>query len=89
VPLDTRERPLVFAPDGGSLFLVKPWDSAPMVIERLDLASGARERWREITATDPAGVSRLMPPALTPDGRYYAYSVHRVLSELYLVSGLR
>ena len=26
---------------------------------------------------------------ITPDGRSYAYSVHRVLSELYLVRGLR
>ena len=89
VPVETRERPLVFAPDGQSLFLVKPWDAAPMVIERLDLASGGRERVREITAADPAGVTRLMAPVLTPDGRYYAYSVHRILSELYLVAGLR
>jgi hypothetical protein len=89
VPVETRERPLVFAPDGQSLFLVKPWDAAPMVIERLDLASGGRERVREITAADPAGVTRLTAPVLTPDGRYYAYSVHRILSELYLVAGLR
>jgi DNA-binding winged helix-turn-helix (wHTH) protein len=88
-PLSPQERPLVFAPDGQSLFLVKPWDAAPMVIERLDLVTGARERSREITAADPAGVTRLMPPVMTPDGRYYAYSVHRILSELYLVGGLR
>jgi hypothetical protein len=27
--------------------------------------------------------------ALTPDGRYYAYSYLRVLSDLFLVEGLR
>jgi hypothetical protein len=38
---------------------------------------------------DTAGVVSITPPKITPDGRSYAYSYIRTLSDLYLVEGLR
>jgi DNA-binding winged helix-turn-helix (wHTH) protein len=88
-PVGALDAPLAFTPDGTGLFVV-PWSlTGPLVVERVDLATGARSRWTEVTAADKAGATAMMPLVITPDGRSYAYSVHRVLSELYLVRGLR
>jgi hypothetical protein len=38
---------------------------------------------------DPAGVVETLGIVPTPDGRFYAYSYLRLLTELYLVEGLR
>ncbi|MGZ8797902.1 MAG: hypothetical protein ACXW2F_11185, partial [Thermoanaerobaculia bacterium] len=57
-------------------------------IDRIDLASGAREVWQEIVPDDPAGVMDIMPIYITPDGASYAYGFRRYLSELYVVTGL-
>jgi hypothetical protein len=87
--LDTRDRPLAFTPDGRELY-VTPWsETGPVVVERVDLSTGERSRWKEVQVEDKAGAGPMMPIAITPDGQSYAYSVHRVLSELYLVRGLR
>jgi DNA-binding winged helix-turn-helix (wHTH) protein len=89
VSLNTRDRPLAFTPDGRALF-VTPWsETGPVVVERVDLSTGERSRWKEVQVEDKAGAGPMMPIAITPDGQSYAYSVHRVLSELYLVRGLR
>ena len=88
-PLGSYDRPLAFTPDGRALF-VTPWsETGPVVVERVDLSTRARSRWTEVRAEDKAGAGPMMPIVITPDGQSYAYSVHRVLSELYLVRGLR
>jgi DNA-binding winged helix-turn-helix (wHTH) protein len=84
-----KDKPLVFTADGSGLFVLGPWRSGPTVVERVDLATGARSPAREIMAEDGSGPAHLAALVLTPDGRSYAYSVHRMMSELYLVSGLR
>jgi eukaryotic-like serine/threonine-protein kinase len=58
-------------------------------IVRLDLRTGRRELWKELFPADGAGVYEIPFPLITPDGRYYAYSYGRDLSELYLVEGLK
>ena len=51
---------------------------------------GAREVHRELKPRDAAGVVEIVSGIqLTPDGRSYAYSQHRILSDLFLVDGLR
>ena len=50
---------------------------------------GSASRWTEVRVEDKAGAGPMMPIVMTPDGQSYAFSVHRVLSELYLVRGLR
>jgi hypothetical protein len=59
------------------------------MVERVDLASGRREMWRELKGSDRAGHSPSTAIQITPDGRYYAYTYRRFLNDLYLVSGLK
>lgn len=55
----------------------------------VDPATGRERLWTEILPSDPAGVMYLSNFQVTPDGRTYAYSWHRALSDLYLVEGIR
>ena len=57
----------------------------PVRIDRLVLATGRREFWREIPTGSGDGVS----VQLTPDGKSYAYSSTTVRSDLWLADGLR
>lgn len=57
-------------------------------VERVDVESGRRTPFRELAPADPAGVIDVWP-RITPDGKYYVYSVGRHLAELFVVSGLR
>jgi Tol biopolymer transport system component len=70
-----------------SLFLVR--DSVPLRIDRLNLATGERSRFKEISVADPTGVSTFGTVQLTPDGKCYCYSFLRSLSRLYVVEGFR
>jgi WD40 repeat protein len=81
------EIPIQFAADGTSLFVYRP-TTLPARVHRVTLATGQRELWRELTAADPAGVYKIAPVAITPDGNAYAYTALRVLSELYLTEGV-
>ena len=56
---------------------------------KLDLAKGTRETHRELRPRDPSGVVEIVSVVQTPDGSGYAYSQHRILSDLFLVDGLR
>jgi Tol biopolymer transport system component len=58
-------------------------------VEKVDVESGRREQWREITPPDTTGLLGPVSIVIAPDGRSYAYNFMRVLSDLYLVTGLR
>ncbi len=59
----------------------------PNKVWLLDLSSGARRPWRDIAPPDLAlGIPRLV---ITPDGATYVYGMQHVLSELYVIEGLR
>jgi hypothetical protein len=55
----------------------------------VDLATGHREVWREIALADPAGAQSITSVHFSADGKSYAYSTLRVLSDLYVVDGLK
>jgi eukaryotic-like serine/threonine-protein kinase len=55
----------------------------------VDLATGARRPWREFQPADRTGVLDEVSIVLTSDLRAYVYRYRRVLSDLYLVDGLR
>jgi len=75
-------------PDGRWLYVVDG-PTVPVRIDRLDLATGERTPVRELQPLDRAGVQYVSGLAITPDGRSYAYSCPRALSDLYVVIGLR
>jgi DNA-binding winged helix-turn-helix (wHTH) protein len=85
--LSGEDRPLAWSPDGRSLLVRSKL--TPVVVERVDLTTGAREKLYEIAPADGAGAGHVGWLAVTPDGRHYAYSFHRTLSDLYVVEGLR
>jgi len=86
--VEKGEIPIQWSADGASLYVYRP-TALPARVHRVTLAIGQRELWRELTAADPAGVYKISPVAITPDGSAYAYTAMRVLSELYLTEGVR
>jgi DNA-binding winged helix-turn-helix (wHTH) protein/Tol biopolymer transport system component len=76
-----------FGDDGRSLYVARI--GIPNKIYRVELAAGRREPWREVSPADPTGLLYLTPPHITPDGRAYAYTYFRLISDLYLVDGLK
>jgi Tol biopolymer transport system component len=82
------ETAIEWTADGRGLFVHQP-TGVPRQVWRLDLATGQRTLWREIIPSDPAGVLANLEVLLTPDGRSYATVFYRMLSTLYVATGLR
>jgi hypothetical protein len=80
--------PIQWSPDGLSLYVWRPTD-VPFRIYRVDIATGKEKLAKELMPADPAGVFYIRTVVLTPDAKSYAYSYRRVLSELYIVDGLK
>jgi hypothetical protein len=81
------DRPEAWSSDGQWLWILHR-GQVPALVDRLEIASGKRERWKELKPPDLAGVYSIDQFKVTPSGNAYFYSYRRVLSELYLVSGL-
>jgi Tol biopolymer transport system component len=88
VPGLTAEDSVVRFNAGGQSLLVARGD-LPLVISRVDIASGRRERIGEINPSDRTGIDGIFNVSLTPDAKTYAYTIQRRLSTLYLVTGLK
>jgi dipeptidyl aminopeptidase/acylaminoacyl peptidase len=61
----------------------------PVQVSRVDVQSGARSPMATITVSDPSGVVSLGATAFAPDGDHYVFNYFRVLSELYIIDGLK
>jgi dipeptidyl aminopeptidase/acylaminoacyl peptidase len=82
------EFPLRFSPDGRSLYVWKRGE-VPARVTRVDIETGRREAWKDLLPADPAGVERISNVLVTPDGKGYAYCYTRLLSDLFVVDGLK
>jgi Tol biopolymer transport system component len=58
-------------------------------VYRLDVAAGRRNLVATLGPSDVVGVTSILSVTLTPDGKSYAYSYSRNLSDLFLVEGVR
>jgi hypothetical protein len=87
VVINPDERVMGFFPDGKSLRLRTL--TIPSHITRIDIATGKREFVQDIAPADPAGVMSLPVIRFSADGKSYAYSTGRQLSDLYVVDGLK
>jgi Tol biopolymer transport system component len=56
---------------------------------RIDLSTGKRQLVTTLGPGDPAGLTGILPVRITPDGKSYAYSYNRSLSDLFLVEGVK
>jgi eukaryotic-like serine/threonine-protein kinase len=86
------DRLLQWSADGRSLFLRGAGDLV-LRIYKLDLASGHRELWKELTPPDPAALINLGhdpgQTRLTRDGNSYVYTCWTSPSDLFMVEGLK
>ncbi len=82
------EETVGWSSDGRSVYVYKR-GLYPARIFLLDVHSGKRELWKELTPPDPAGINNVAPPAIAADGKTYAYSYNRILSDLFLAEGLK
>lgn len=82
------ERPVTWSADGRSLWLFRRGE-IPAHIFQLDIATGRRHLWKTLVPPDPAGVYSIIEFQVTPTGHAYVYSYTRLLSQLYLVRGLK
>jgi hypothetical protein len=83
------DEPLGWSPDGRSLFVITVGEDKREAFARVDVSTGRRETLARLDSGDPTGSFGFGWASITPDGRYYAYSFGRSLSDLYLVKGLR
>jgi len=51
--------------------------------------TGTRRLWKSLIPPDAAGVYSIVEFRITPRGDAYAYSYTRLVSQLYLVRGLK
>jgi Tol biopolymer transport system component len=86
--LQPGEVPVAWTADGRSLYIYRGGE-LPAKVYRLEIATGNRVLWKELTPPDPAGVEFVGPVLPTPDGKSYVYGYRRLLSDLYLVEGLQ
>ena len=82
------DRPIRWTPVGQALYVFRRGE-LPGQVFLLDLTTGRKESIRELMPPDPAGLTEIVSMQLTPDAAAYAYSYHRILSDLLLVQGLK
>jgi eukaryotic-like serine/threonine-protein kinase len=86
--VEDGERPMAFSQDGKALWLFRR-GKIPGNVYKVEIATGRRDGPITLDPPDTAGVYSIVDVAITPDGKAYAYSYTRVLSELYLAKGLK
>jgi eukaryotic-like serine/threonine-protein kinase len=86
--IEPGEQPVQWSDNGKAIYFYRLGD-LPAKVYRLDLSTGHKTLWKELMPSDSAGVSRIGPILITPDARSCLYGYHRILSDLYLVEGLK
>ena len=85
--LSSNDVPVRFSSDGKSVY-VGTFGRIPAELTRVDLATGTRTIVSTAVPPDAAGLINVGPLLVTPDGKTIVYSYSRLLSDLYLVSGM-
>jgi eukaryotic-like serine/threonine-protein kinase len=85
--MEPGEDVIRWSADGKHLFVAS--DGIPVAIYRVEILSGRRQLVGKVAPSDLAGVWNIGPVLITPDGRSYVYSDYRILSDLFLATGLR
>ena len=86
--LAAGEAPIAWSSDGRSLFVYKLGE-VPATVNKLDLATGHKQVWKQLVPPDVSGVTDISSVLITPDGNNYVYEYGRTLSDLYLVNDLK
>jgi Tol biopolymer transport system component len=79
-----------WAPDGGSLYVASGGANQRIrQLFKLNITTGKMDPWKTFGADSGAGISEVGPPQFSRDGSAYAYVYVRILSEAYVVKGLK
>ena len=82
------ERVYGWSADGKSVYVATTGETTNNIY-RVNIKTGQRELFGTVSPSDKVGVTYVSPPLVTPDGKYYAYSYNRQISELFVVEGLQ
>jgi serine/threonine protein kinase len=86
--LDVGDAPVGWTSDGHSLFVYRLGE-VPAKVDKLDLATGRRQSWKQLVPPDVSGVTDISAILITADGNNYVYEYGRILSDLYLVNDVK
>jgi Tol biopolymer transport system component/tRNA A-37 threonylcarbamoyl transferase component Bud32 len=78
-----------WSPDGGSVYVAPSRSEQTKKVFRVNVQTGKMEPWKTVGAEGGAGVTETAAPLFSADGSAYAYVYVRVLSEAYVVTGLK
>ena len=86
--LGRTDRIVSWFPDMKSLLCYRT-NELPARLVRLDLETGERTPWRDLTPPDPTGIYRVGRLRSSHDHTSYAYTYYMQLVDLHVVTGLR
>jgi len=87
--LDSRYYVAGWSPDGKSVYVASSRSEQIAKVYKVDTASGKMEPWKNFGAGVGAGVSGTGAPHFSSDGAAYAYVYSQILSNAYVVTGLK
>jgi DNA-binding winged helix-turn-helix (wHTH) protein len=85
--IEAGEQAIRWSVDGKSLFVVS--GGIPARVSRVEVMTGRRQLVYTLAPSDAAGLWNVDPVLLSPDGKSYVYSDYKMLSDLYVASGVR
>jgi hypothetical protein len=85
--LESTDLPLQFDRDGGHIY-VQAGQTIPSPVYQVDIVTGERTLWLELSPGDAAGVFAVDRVRISADGGAYIYSIRREVSSLEIVDGL-
>ena len=71
---------------GGALYMIR--GEIPCPVYKIDIETGERTHWMDVSPPSSAGVVTLTRIVMTPDAETFVYSYPRFLTNLYKVEGL-
>ncbi len=77
-----------WTPDPKFMYVTQ-WEKLPVKVYRLNIVTGQRQLFKEMNPLDETGLCDLGHVIFSADGRSYVYGYTRLLSDLYLVKGLK
>jgi eukaryotic-like serine/threonine-protein kinase len=79
---------LQWSPDGKTVLFTEGAFEVPLRVRAIDVATGKRSLWKEIRPGDVAGVLSTSF-SIAPDAKSYVYSILRMNSQGFLVTGVK
>jgi DNA-binding winged helix-turn-helix (wHTH) protein len=87
VGMEKGDWPVQWSSDGQTLYLARK--SSSVEVYRLNVFTGERTFWKKFVPADPAGILEIENVSVSRDGAQIVYGYSRILSDLYVVDGLR